>query len=80
MESNIAEGWKRYTAGEMAHFLRFALASLEEAKRRLRDGIDRGYFQESECAQILTAGNRCGAATMALIKALQGFAKHPPRR
>ena len=43
-ESNIAEGWRRNTASEMAQFLRYAMASLAEADRRLRDGVDRNYF------------------------------------
>ena len=57
-----------------------ALGSLEETKRRLKDGIDRGYFTAAECADVLELGNRCGAATMALAKSLRAFAKQSRRR
>jgi four helix bundle protein len=73
VEANIAEGWRRFVAGEINTFLRYALGSLEEAKCRLRDGVDRGYFTAAECDPILEIGNRCGAATMGLWKSLQPF-------
>ena len=73
VEANIAEGWRRFGAGEMVLFLRYALASLEEAKLRLKDGVDRGYFKLGDCAAVFELGNRCGAATMALLRSLQGF-------
>jgi len=68
VEANIAEGWRRFAPGEMAQFLRYALGSLEEAKRRVQDGIDRGYFRPDDCEAALTLARRCGAATMALWK------------
>ena len=81
--ANIAEGWKRFSAGAMSIFLTFALSSLEEAKVWLRDGIDRGYFSAADCTAVLELGNRCGAATMALWKSLQphtrkGKSRHGP--
>jgi len=63
----------------MAQFLRYALACLEEAKRRFRDGIQRGYFSGATCAEALTFGDRCGAATMALWKTVSGFADEQRR-
>jgi len=51
-----------------AQFVRCALGSLEEAKTRVRDGVDRGYFSAADANAALTFGNRCGAATMALWK------------
>jgi four helix bundle protein len=79
VEAAIAEGWRRFVAREMAQFLRYALASLEEAKTRLKDGIHRGYFTDDECRETLTIGNRCGAATMALWKSLQPFGRKRPK-
>jgi four helix bundle protein len=79
-EANIAEGWRRWIAGEVTQFLRYSLASLEEAKVRLKDGVHRGYFTMEECRETLTIGNRCGAATMALWKSLQPFIKKRPGR
>src|SRR5688572_9209019 len=55
---------------DMANFVRIALASNEEAKVRLRDGIHRRYFTEAECERAFELGNRCGAATMALLRSL----------
>jgi len=69
-ESNLAEGWRRYRKRDMANFVRIALASVEEAKVRLRDGIHRGYFTEAECEPAFELGRRCGAATMALLRSL----------
>jgi len=80
VEANIAEGWRRWVAGEVTQFLRYGLASLEEAKVRLKDGVHRGYFTMEECRDTLTIGNRCGAATMALWKSLQPFIKKRPSR
>src|SRR4029453_10108786 len=70
-ESNVAEGWRRFGVGEMSQFLRVALASNEEAKVRLRDGIDCEYFTETECETAFQLGRRAGAAIMALLKSLQ---------
>jgi four helix bundle protein len=80
VEANIAEGWKRFSAGDMARFFRIALGSLEEAKRRLMDGVDSGYFTAKDCADTLELGNRCGAALTGLWKTLREFAKQPDRR
>ena len=70
-EADIAEGWRRWRKNEMCQFLRYALASLEEAQRRLIDGVHRGYYGQAECEPVLVLGRRCGAATMALMRSLQ---------
>lgn len=85
VEANIAEGWRRFMPRDMAQFVRIGLASLEEAKVRLRDGIDRGHFTEGEAKPAIDLGNRCGAATMGLLKSLQRMTTRPrspraPRR
>jgi four helix bundle protein len=69
-ESNLAEGWRRYRKRDMANFVRIALASVEEAQVRLRDGIHRRYFTRAECERAMELGRRCGAATMALLRSL----------
>ena len=79
VEANIAEGWKRFSAADMARFFRIALGSLEEAKRRLMDGVDSGYFSAADCKDTLVLGNRCGAALTALWKSLRGFVDRPGR-
>ena len=78
-EMNIAEGWRRFGAGEIAQFLRFSRASLEEAEHRLRDGVDRGYFTMEACGPAFDHARKCGAATMALWKSLQPFVKKPQK-
>jgi four helix bundle protein len=75
VEANLAEGWRRYHARDMAQFVRFALASLEEAKVRIRDGVHRGHFSDRDCQPALVLADRCGAATMALLKALLALRK-----
>ena len=79
VEMNIAEGWRRFGAGEIAQFLRFSRASLEEAEHRLRDGVDRGYFTLEACGPAIDHASRCGSATIALWKSLQPFMKKPRR-
>ncbi|HEX5070926.1 MAG TPA: four helix bundle protein [Vicinamibacterales bacterium] len=80
VDSKIAEGWGRFAAAEIRQFLRFALGSLEEAKRWVVDGIDRGYFTREECEELLTIGNRCGAATMAWWRSLGPYVRGPRER
>lgn len=70
-EVNIAEGFRRFVPGEFAHFLSFARASLEEARLRLRDGIDRGYFDETACRRAFELSDRSGRLTMALHRHLR---------
>jgi four helix bundle protein len=41
---NIAEGFRRFVPAEFSRFLGYALSSLEEAVRRVKDGADRGYY------------------------------------
>jgi four helix bundle protein len=66
-ESNIAEGFHRFVAGEFAHFLGFARASIAEAQVRIQDGIDRGYFSALDATECL----RLGIDAMALVTALK---------
>jgi four helix bundle protein len=80
VDSNIAEGWARFAAGEIRQFLRYARGSLEEARRRVMDGIDRGYFTTAECDALLTIGNRCGAAIMGWWRSLEPFTRGTTNR
>ena len=76
-EMNIAEGFRRFGARDFCRFLTMARASLEEATRRLQDGVDRGYFTKSDCTTALRLAEESGRSTMALRKSLQRFIKHP---
>src|SRR5947207_15358669 len=55
-EANVAEGFRRWRAAEFAHFLAYAIASMEEALRRVQDGIDRDYFEVQECSLAFDLG------------------------
>ena len=75
IEADLAEGFSRNVPGEFAQFVRYARGSLAEARQRLRDGIDRGYFSESDCHEALDLGQRCAHVTQNLFKSLEPFLK-----
>lgn len=74
-EANIAEGFRRYGARDFARFLTYAIASLEEAVRRVQDGIDRGYFSAACCRDILRLGDEAGKVTNGLRRTLRRFSR-----
>ena len=71
VEANIAEGWRRFGGPDMIRFMRYAVASLEEARVRLLDGVDRGFFDRAVCEEALRHAVRCSAATSAFIRSHQ---------
>ena len=73
VEVNIAEGFRRYGAGDFSHFLRISRSSLEEATCRLQDGIDRGYFTKADCRQALELADEAGRLIVGLIVSLRKF-------
>jgi four helix bundle protein len=79
-ESNVDEGFHRYGAGEMVHFLSIARASIAEAKRRLADGVDRGHFEATAVAPALELGRRAGAALAGLQRSLKPFTRREQQR
>ena len=72
-EVNIAEGFRRYGAGDFSHFLRISRSSLEEATCRLQDGIDRGYFTKADCRQALELADEAARLIVGLIVSLRKF-------
>lgn len=70
VEANIAEDWRRFGAADLIRFFRYASGSLEEARVRLLDGVDRGYFTRDSCENALSHAARCGAALTNFIKSL----------
>jgi four helix bundle protein len=81
-EVNIAEGFRRFSAGDFSVFLGYAAASMEEALSWIRDGVDREYFQASRCDQVFLVGKRAIATSLALKKSLRPFlgpSRKPPR-
>jgi four helix bundle protein len=72
-EANIAEGFSRFVAAEIAQFCRYAVSSLREAQVRLKDGIDRGYFSEVRCKEALQLCDRAIGATTRFHQSLRPF-------
>ena len=62
VEADVAEGFARKNPGEFANFLRFALASLAEARTRLKDGVARGCFTDDDVAMSLVWDERARIA------------------
>ena len=73
VEMNIAEGFRRYSAGDFAHFLRISRSSLEETTGWLQDGIDRNYFKASACQKAFGLADETGKLTVGLIVSLRRF-------
>jgi len=63
----VAEGFARNNPAEFVTFLRYSLASLSEAKTRLKDGIDRGYFAGADCRLAFTWATRCRPVLLNLL-------------
>jgi four helix bundle protein len=55
---HITEGFLRHSPLDFARFLDYAAGSLGEAKRRLMDGIELGYFPAPDCEQALEYATR----------------------
>ena len=66
IEGTMSEGFGRSRPKEFALYLRYSLGSLQEAKTRLQDGIDRGYFRQAACEPAFTWAERCRVTTRAL--------------
>jgi four helix bundle protein len=84
-EMNVTEGWGRgESTAEMMVFLRYARASIHEARRHVLDGVSRGYFAPSECEKALLLANRSAGTITNLWKSLKPFReahrKTPPSR
>ena len=66
VELSLAEGFRRYSAGDFAHFLRISRASLEEVTGRLQDGIDRDHFTAASCQRARELADETGRLTTSL--------------
>jgi four helix bundle protein len=69
---NIAEGFARYSKPDFRRFLRYALASLAEARTHLQLGRQRGYLSIEEYEEALSLARRAAAATARLRSAIPG--------
>jgi four helix bundle protein len=73
---NIGEGFRRFGAAEIVHFVNIALGSLEESKINLIDGIDRKYFTGVGCSKAFQLAKRCDKATQNFKKSLEPFIRN----
>ena len=76
---NIAEAFGRYEPNEIKQYLRVATGSLMETSNHLTDGVDRGYFRQTDVAPLLRVARRASAATSGWIRYLK-TAKAPRGR
>jgi len=76
---NIAEGFGRYLPREFSQYLRIANGSLMETSNHLQDGVDRGYFQSAQVAELQVLARRASAATTSLIRYLRTSSPPNPR-
>lgn len=67
---NIAEGFYRFSARDVARFMSVAVASLGEASQWLQDGVDRGHFTPQASEEALNLANRCRRTTLRFRSAL----------
>jgi four helix bundle protein len=80
IDSDISEGFYRGNPGGNVNFLRYALASLAEARKRLLNGITRGYFGEADCKVALVWADRCKPATLGYLRSQQREAERRRKR
>jgi len=80
IKGNIAEGWGRRGAGQMCLFLGHAVGSVDEPRRRLIDGVVRGYFSLAACEKALQHAHHCGGATVNLKRSQEPFIPRRPTR
>ena len=66
ISKHITEGFLRFSPLDFARFLDYALGSLGEAERRLRDGIELEYFAREDCCAAFQLAKRCSVATRKL--------------
>jgi len=79
----IAEGYGRYFPREFSRYLRNANGELKETFDALRDGVDRGYFEQSQIVPLQRLSRRASKAATELIKYLRTAKppnERPPRR
>jgi four helix bundle protein len=56
---NIAEGYGRFNPSEIAQFVNYARASLDETENHLRDGVTSSYFPAETVGPLLVILVRC---------------------
>jgi four helix bundle protein len=73
MPSNIAEGFKRRTNKDFAHFVNIAESSLEETKYGLLLSLDLGYLKKAEFESLSDKCDEVGRMLNGLYKKLNPY-------
>ena len=63
---DLAEGFTRHSPAELMRFIDYTLGSLAEAKDRLADGVELGYFAADACEEAFRFAKRCKVASLRL--------------
>ena len=74
---NIAEGYGRFNPSEIAQFIDYARASLDETENHLRDGVASSYFPAEAVGPLILLLARCRKALAAWHTYLQGVKDDP---
>jgi four helix bundle protein len=74
---NIAEGFGRFNPTEIAQFVDYARASLDETENHLRDAAASGYFAPQEVGPLILLLVRCRKALAGWHTYLRGVKDDP---
>jgi four helix bundle protein len=69
---NIAEGYGRFRPKEIAQFIDYARASLDETETHLRDGVTSRYFPAEQVGPLIVLIVRCRKGLSSWQRYLRG--------
>jgi four helix bundle protein len=69
--ANISEGFGYYEHPQFARHVRIAIASLDETRNHLADGIDRRFWTADQATPLIRLANRARGACAGLLKHLR---------
>jgi four helix bundle protein len=70
---HVAEGFRRFSIDEFAHYLLIARGSIGETLDEVVDGIDREYFTRAECRRAFELGEEADKLIVALVRSMLPF-------
>jgi four helix bundle protein len=77
---NLAEGFGRFRPRPFAQFVEIALGSAAETLDALKDGVDRGHFEEADIAHASDLARRTIQVSTRLAVYLKRAQSEGPRR
>jgi four helix bundle protein len=76
---NLAEGFGRFRPRPFAQFVEIALGSAAETLDALKDGVDRGHFEQADIAQAIDLARRTIQVSTRLAVYLKNAQADRPR-